>query len=145
MDHDRVLIATDGSEQSIDAAAYACDLARRHDATLHAVFVMDTDPPGFRGAVDVETLRSELHAQGERAIDAITELAAEHGVELETAILEGQPFDEVLTYAEDNDVDAIVVGRRGRSANIRILLGSTTDSILRHSSVPVIVIPKRSG
>ena len=144
MQYDSVLIATDGSQQATDAAAHACDLAKRHEATLHAVFVMDTENPDVGSAVDAETLRRELREQGEMALQAVGETATEYDVELETALLEGVPFDAVLTYVDENDIDVIVVGRRGRSENIRIVLGSTVDSILRHSSVPVFVYPKPS-
>ena len=145
MQYDSVLIATDGSEQATDAAAHASDLAERHDATLHAVFVMDTENPDVGGVVDAERLRAKLEKRGESALEAVSEVATEYDVELETALLEGSPFDAVLTYVEENDVSVVVVGRRGRSENIRVLLGSTADSILRHSSVPVLVCPKPSG
>ena len=145
MQYNRVLIATDGSEQATEAAAHACDLARRHDAPLHAVFVMDTENPDLSGAIDSERLREELRERGEAALEAVGEVATEYDLDLETALIEGEPFDEVLTYADENDISAIVIGRRGRSENIRVLLGSTADSILRHSSVPVVVCPKSDG
>ncbi len=145
MHYDSVLIATDGSEQATDAAAHACDLARRHDARLYAVFVMNTENPDIGDAVDSERLRDELRERGKRALEAVREVAAEYDIDPETALLEGEPFDEVLTYVEENDICAIVVGRRGRSENIRVLLGSTADSILRHSPVPVVVCPKSEG
>jgi nucleotide-binding universal stress UspA family protein len=145
MQYDSVLIATDGSEQATDAASHACDLARRHDATLHAVFAMDTENPDLGDAVETDAIRAELEEHGETALEAVAEVAAAHDVELETTLLEGEPFDAVLTYVEENDVSVIVVGRRGRSENLRVLLGSTADSILRHSSVPVFVCPRTPG
>lgn len=143
MRYDSVLIATDGSEQATDASAHACDLAKRHDATLHAVFVMDTENPDIGTAVGSEMLEGELRERGRKALEAVTETAADYDIDPETALLEGQPFDAVLTYVDENDIGVIVVGRRGRSENIRVLLGSTADSVLRHSAVPVFVCPKR--
>ncbi|MEF8808595.1 universal stress protein [Natronomonas sp.] len=140
MEYERVLVATDGSEHATDAAAHACDLANRHDATLDAVYVMDTENADM-DVVDAETLSSELRTRGEAALQAVVETAGPFDIDVETMLLEGVPFEEVLTYTEENGVDVIVVGRRGRSEYKRVLLGSTTDAILRHSPVPVFVCP----
>lgn len=142
MEYERVLVATDGSDPATEAAEHACDLAERHDAPLHAVYVMDTENPDVDEVIDADTLRDQLRAQGEAALEKVVEIAEPYGVDVETAILEGVPFDEVVTYVEDEDVDAVVVGRRGRTESIRIPLGSTTDAILRHTPVPVLVCPR---
>lgn len=143
MEYEHVLVATDGSEHANEAVAHACDLASRHGATLHAVHVMDTDSPEVSDVADSETLTQALEGVGEAALESATTVVADQGFDgpVETRLLEGIPFDEVLSYVEDNEVDVVVVGRRGRSESIRLPLGSTTDAIIRHTDVPVFVCP----
>ncbi|MFC6793182.1 universal stress protein [Halobaculum halobium] len=57
-----------------------------------------------------------------------------------TSIREGVPHEELLSYAEDQGVDLVVVGAKGRSAFQTVLLGSTTEAILRADQVPVLVV-----
>lgn len=143
MEYRTVLVATDGSKHAMEATAHACDLADRHDATLHVIHVMDVDHPEVTDVADSKTRGAELKQVGEDVLESTTEVVADQNFEgpVETRLLEGVPYDEVLTYAEDNDVDVIVVGRRGRSESIRLPLGGTTDAIIRHTAVPVFVCP----
>ena len=67
-------------------------------------------------------------------------LAAEHGIDLEAATEIGRPARAILDYADDNDVDQIVVGSHGRSGLGRALLGSVAETVTRRAKIPVAVI-----
>jgi nucleotide-binding universal stress UspA family protein len=61
------------------------------------------------------------------------------GVAAQKVIVKGKAADEILDYAEKNNVDLIVISTHGRSGGVRWILGSVTDKIIRHSTVPVLV------
>jgi nucleotide-binding universal stress UspA family protein len=58
----------------------------------------------------------------------------------QTSLLEGQPYEEIVTYAESNDIDMIVLGVRGHGLVKTLLLGSTTDRVVRRSPCPVLSV-----
>jgi nucleotide-binding universal stress UspA family protein len=76
---------------------------------------------------------SEIHTTA-------TNLAAEHGVELATVTEVGRPGKKILAYADDNDVDQIVIGSHGRSGLDQALLGSVAETVTRRAQIPVAVI-----
>lgn len=139
----RILVPTDGSEEVESAVEMALELARTHDATLHVLFIVD--PPrsisgageGFTG---LDNLLDELEAEGQRATERVAERGDDSGVEVETAVRRGNPHDDVLAYADEHDVDLIVMGTHGRTGVKRALLGSVTENVVRHSEIPVLTV-----
>ncbi|WP_121820710.1 universal stress protein [Halostella salina] len=142
--YDRILVATDGSENAGRATRHALELARQHDAELHALYVIETRTGYDNAIVDPEVVRQNLREEGEAALSAI-EASPDAEVSVTTVIREGVPHDELLTYAEEQKVDLVVVGAKGRSAFKTILLGSTTEALLRADTVPVLVIHGETG
>ncbi|MHC3437534.1 universal stress protein [Natrialbaceae archaeon A-gly3] len=138
--YDSVLVATDGSDDATQAASHAVGLARDLEATLYGVSVVETRREYDNAIVDPEEVRRRLRADARDALSDLEEAAESGGIELETAVLEGVPHEELLAYADDHDVDAIVVGARGESSFKRVLLGSTVDAIVRLSPIPVVVV-----
>lgn len=137
--YDHILLATDGSERAATAARHAIELARRYGATLHAVYVIETRIGYDNAIVDPEEVRRNFRSEGREALATI-ESSAGDGISVVTSILEGIPEEELLGYIDVNDIDVIVMGAKGRSAFKTILLGSTTEAILRADVVPVLVI-----
>lgn len=134
-----VLLAVDGSDDSMEAARRAVDLAARYGAELGACYVIETRTAYDNAIVDPETVDRVLREEGEAALAAVAELAAEEGVPVRGAIRHGTPHEELLDHAEREGADLIVVGRQGRSPLKAVLLGSTTDAVVRLSPVPVVV------
>ena len=135
--YDRILVPTDGSEPAAVAGDMAIALAEAFEADVHAVFVQETGGWPF-GLSEEET--AELRRLGEEAVGQIADRAAEAGIEATTAVLEdSDPIHEtVLAYADEHDIDAIVIGTRGRSGVGRMLVGSVTEQLLRESTIPVV-------
>lgn len=79
--------------------------------------------------------------EAEELFAAADELADEHGMELDTVIVEGRPAEAIVAFAEEQGVDQIVMGSRGRSGVSRVLLGSVAGTVVQDSSVPVTVVP----
>jgi len=133
-----ILVATDGSDAATDALERGVELAERMDAVVHILSVVDaTANPMQFGVADV----AELHEARERLVEEVVAAVDDRDVELQGAIRRGRPADAILTYAEENGIDLLVVGRTGRGRVAQALLGSTTDRLLRDSSLPVIVVP----
>ncbi|MCL9818072.1 universal stress protein [Natronocalculus amylovorans] len=146
MAYDQILIGIDGSEQSLNGARQAIELAAAVNGCIHAVYVIDTRREYDNDIIDPDVIRSDLASVGEDALARIESAAIEHDVSFRTSIHEGKPATVLLQYADRNDIDAIFVGSHGRDAGRsleRALLGSTTDALLRQSSVPVTVCPPK--
>lgn len=140
--YDAILVPTDGSEPSLRAAEHAAGLAARFDATLHALYVVDANPSPL--AVSRADVRETLREVGEQAAESVFEnverVAADAGVELETAMVEGAPAERIVDYAGDNGVDLVVMGTHGRSGLGKRLLGSVTERVVRNAPVPVLTV-----
>jgi nucleotide-binding universal stress UspA family protein len=142
--YDRVLVPTDGSDALDDALDHGLDLARRHDAEVHAVYVVDQRQ--YLGAPeDVRAdIEGTLRHEGEAALATVEERALEHDIDVVPAIREGIPYKEVLEHAGESDADVIVIGTHGKTGRDRIAtLGSVTERIVKHADVPVFVVTVR--
>ncbi len=137
--YDTILVPTDGSEPAENAAEGAIALARRFDASIHAVHVLDLgDLP-----TDVRAnTTGELARPGEAALTEITDLANDADVAVTTSTIETTEavHEEIVDYAVDHGVDLVVMGTRGRAGLDRLILGSTTARTLRTSPVPVLTV-----
>ncbi|MBX0296138.1 universal stress protein [Haloarcula nitratireducens] len=141
--YDRILVATDGSDNARRATHQALDLARQSGAELHAVYVIETRTGYDNAIVDPDTVRQNLREEGAEALTAI-EAEGKPNISVVTSIREGVPHEELLAYVADQEIDLVVVGAKGRSAFKTILLGSTTEALLRADQVPVLVVNSTS-
>ena len=140
--YDSILVATDGSEPATVAAEHAVALAASTDATVHALFVVDTDTGWLTvSKADVrDSIREIGEAASEEALRRVETLATEAGVQFEPAVREGSPETEIIAYAQDADVDMIVLGTHGHNALKRRLLGSVAERVINGAAVPVTTI-----
>jgi nucleotide-binding universal stress UspA family protein len=137
--YDQILIPYDGSDEAIKGAKHGIELAAALDAEVHALYVIDL--PGAPRALalrdDEESIREEYREYGEGVLDNLSEVAAEHGVKCTTVMRTGTPNEEIVDYAEDEGMDAIVMGSAYRGT-IGGILGGTMDKVVRTATVPVI-------
>lgn len=139
----RILVPIDDSDRSTTALEFALDT--HPEETIVALHVIDPAeyPSGGIEAgtvVDFERFREEYEAQGERLLEGAESLASEADVEIETVLETGRPARTIVSYADTEDVDHIVMGSRGRTGASRILLGSVAEAVTRRSPVPVTVV-----
>lgn len=137
--YNQILIATDGSDNAQRATRQALDLARQYGAELHAIYVIETRTGYDNAIVDPDTVRQNLREDGEEVLTAI-ETEGEPDVSVVTSVREGVPHEELLSYIKDQGIDLVVLGAKGRSVFKTILLGSTTEALLRADQVPVLVV-----
>jgi nucleotide-binding universal stress UspA family protein len=147
----KIMVATDGSDCSVLAAEKGIELARLSGGTVYAVCVVSTASLSMYGdyfsSMGVnpywELIYEELKNQGHQAVDSIKDLGAAKGINVESVLLEGHPADELIRYAEENEMDIIVMGTLGRTGIDRLLLGSVAGNVVRHSKVPVMVVSEK--
>lgn len=140
MTHERILIATDDSEPAQRATEEAIALARSFDATLYALYVLETaePPPWFEDPAAKPGVDTKAH----QALDGVISAATERNFDREivSAIVRGQTAPAILEYAEEHDIDLIVIGTHGRTGLDRALMGSIAENIVRESRVPVVTV-----
>lgn len=137
--YEHMLIPYDGSKEAKRGAEHGIALAEALGSTVHGLYVMDL--PGAPRALalrdDEEEIRREYREYGERELEALGQIAADHDVEYEHHIRTGSPAEEIVDFADSEEIDVVVMGSayRGKLGN---LLGGTADSVVRASTVPVI-------
>ena len=135
-----VLVAYDGSEPAREAVAYALDEHSDDEVVLLRVVEL------AGGATDAglelvrESLRDRREEVSESTADELDDLLDETDVETNLTTVVGEPEKEIVSYADEHDVDHIVVGSYGRGGVSRVLLGSVAETVARRSAVPVTIV-----
>ncbi|WP_049923791.1 universal stress protein [Halopiger djelfimassiliensis] len=151
--YERILVPTDGSDTAEVAVDHALDLAEKYGAEVHALYVVDTDSMSLSlGAEQVDRIRQgqygemeEVRTRAEKATATVTDRAEELGLDAVEHVSAGRPHSLIEEYADDNDIDLIVMGSHGRAGIRRTLLGSVTERTLRSTTIPVLVVDARAG
>ncbi len=139
--YDDVLIPTDGSEAVDRALDHAIPLASDHDATVHALYVVDGRVLAANSGDLREAVAADLRSQGDTAVQAVADRAGAAGLDVETTVTQGTPDTEIVAYAASNDVDLVVLSPTGKSPRERIQsLGSVSDRVADDATVPVLLI-----
>ncbi len=140
--YQHIMIATDGSDQARRAADHAIAIAKAFQAKLSALAVIDiyafmnSQAPQY--GVD---LLEEERALLQKAVDEIAKKAREAGIaKVDSSVVEGAPKTQIVQTIHDTGVDLVVVGSHGRDIIERLLLGSTSEHLIRHSPCPVLVV-----
>ncbi|MFC6906223.1 universal stress protein [Halalkalicoccus tibetensis] len=149
--YDTILVPTDGSDVAELAVERAIDLAETYGATLHTLYVVDTDAMDLSlGTEQVDRIRAgkfgemeEVERKARDATDRVVERAEESGVPTVEHIAAGRPHTVITSYADEHDADMIVMGSHGRSGVSRVLLGSVAERVLRTTHRPVLVVDAR--
>ncbi|WP_410509386.1 universal stress protein [Methanosarcina hadiensis] len=139
----KIMIATDGSEPVKKAVDTAVEVARLSGAKLYAVYVVASGGHTFGHPRDIgweRAMREHLSAEGREATAYVESAAKAANVEVESVLLEGSPAQEIVDFAEENDIDLIVMGTLGKTGIERFLLGSVAQNVVRHFSKAVLVV-----
>lgn len=141
----KILLATDGSEEARLAKQAALELSTNTGSEIHVAYVLPS-PTELRGhhLYSAEVMRSILE-QAEGEARSFLEEEAKHigesgGKVAETHLRTGEPDKEIVRLSEELGVGAIVIGSRGLGAVKRALMGSVSDSVVRHAHCPVFVV-----
>ncbi len=136
--YNRILIPTDGSSGMSRVYEHARSVATE-GTEIHVLYVVNTASfANMPMETSWEGVAGMLHDEGEAALRTAEEEL--DGLRVETAILEGQPNREIVTYAAENGCDLILMGTNGRGGLNRLLLGSVAERVVRTSPVPVLTV-----
>jgi nucleotide-binding universal stress UspA family protein len=145
--YQRILVATDGSTLSKKAVTAAISLAALTGAELVALKVVPRYPMSyFEGGMtispqEVARVEKEWSDNGQAVVDAVKDAATKKGVKAKAVIARSDLVAEaVIAAAKKNKADLIVMASHGRKGIKRVLLGSETQHVLTHSTVPVLVL-----
>lgn len=139
----KILLATDGSEEAVLAARTAVDLAEKTGSELHVAYVFRTqaafeyDAMGF----NIEEPHEEVRQMGKRLLDDYVRQVKEAGGAVAGAHFRmGRPDEGIVAVAEEIGAGLIVMGSRGLGGVRRALMGSVSDSVVRHAHCPVMIV-----
>jgi nucleotide-binding universal stress UspA family protein len=134
----RILLATDGSREAELAATTAVDLAEKTDCELHVVYV----EPALPMIADfAEPGPERTQPESRRLLDEQVErIRAAGGIVAGAHLRLGRPDNQIVWVAEEVGAGLIVIGSRGHGGVRRALMGSVSDSVVRHAHCPVLVV-----
>lgn len=146
----KILLATDSSEDAELALSTAIDLANDTNSQLHVVTVGPWNPdPAY--AVHEASFRWETYEQASEAIrkeaqeildNQVRTIEEGGGTVQEAYLRRGRKDEEIIRVAEEIGAGLIVMGSRGMGGVRRALMGSVSDSVIRHAHCPVLVVRK---
>jgi nucleotide-binding universal stress UspA family protein len=138
-----MMVAIDGSDHSIKAAEYALNIAKTYGATLHAVTVTYI-PESYHMKQEDAIAKSKLgdSIDAKSWFEMFNQTAKENNIPLKPELINShRPVDYVLLeYAEQEKIDLIVVGTRGRSGFKKLLLGGVASGVVTYAHCPVMVV-----
>lgn len=145
MDIQNILIPTDFSDCAEHALTKAVDLARRFDATLHMLHVVDELDPEFYGVDDAQKRATEIRGQIREAAQQRLQRFLPDGepVEINTSVSVHLSFDVAATiheYIDEAKIDLVVMGTHGHRNIERLMLGNVADKLVRHAECPVLTV-----
>ena len=140
----RILVPTDGSEITVKAIQAAISMAKLMGAEVFALAVKEPFPYSAISEMQPVPPQEFLDAQERVAaarVKAVGEAAAEAGVACQGHSVEGlHPWEAILDHGKAQNCDLIVMASHGRRGMSALLLGSETQKVLTHSTVPVLVV-----
>jgi nucleotide-binding universal stress UspA family protein len=140
----RILLPTDFSDHSKQAAKYACAFAEQFGAELHLLHVLQdlvamVPEPGLAFPPPGDYMQ-ELTASAEKGLAGFLDPQWAAGKNIVRETRQGPPFLEIVRYAKENNIDLIVLGTHGRSGLAHMLLGSVAEKVVRKAPCPVLTV-----
>lgn len=137
-----ILVTTDFSEFSTAAVEYASSFALLYGAKIHLVHVIEPGP--VVGVPNIELQSSNVSEEAEAAAQEemrkFVYWKLQNNTNLEQVILHGEPHKEIARYAQEHEIDLIVIATHGRAGLAHMLMGSVAEKILRLSPIPVLAV-----
>ena len=134
---EKMLLATDGSQDSQVAAQRALDLAEMYQRDLIVISVADVRPETYGVAPQIT---EGLIAKAKEYVAEVKNQAALGGINVTPLVREGDPFEVITKFAAENGVSLIIMGSHGVTGLRRLLMGSVTEKVLGHTPCPVLVV-----
>ena len=136
--YETILVPTDGSEHAERAVEVAFQLADEQDATVHALFVVDTHLYGEPALGSVELFVDEIGDYGSDLLSELVGRGTERGIAVERTVRHGDPHEVIVEYADEIDADLVVMGYQGQSH--RMHRGAVVERVLDETDRHVLVV-----
>jgi nucleotide-binding universal stress UspA family protein len=134
---ERILVAVDGSQQSVNATRLALSIAKGTGARISFISIVEmSDVPTLMS--ETQSINSEDHAQV--ALGMAMKMALAMNVNAEVVLRKGHPASQINRFAEECKPDLIVLGSRGRSGTTGLLLGSVSSAVLKNTHYPILIV-----
>lgn len=137
--YDTILVGTDGSESANNAVEYAMILADKFGSELHAVTVVNTRRYGEPALSSMELVINELEDRGTQQLQEIGEQCEQRNIDVITQCFHGEPSEELVRYADEQEVDIIVLGYQGRT-HTGDRMGSTANRVVNGTDRAVLLV-----
>ena len=136
-----ILLPTDFSETTLAATRYGIEFARRFQATLHLLHVIE-DPVVYLPMFESYPLpsRGDFENYAQTALDNWIVDEDVSDITIERSWVHGSPFVEILRYAREQQNDLIIVGTHGRGFTAHFLMGSVAEKVVRKAPCPVLTV-----
>lgn len=139
----KIVVGCDFSADSELAMDYSLSMAQEFESELHLVHVVE--PSGYKDLFKLpeesgERFKQELYDMIKERLNSLVPEDARAWIRPQISLLVGKPYAEIIRYAEMNDIDLIALGIRGHGMVEELLVGSTTDRVIRQAPCPVLSI-----
>lgn len=137
-----ILVTTDFSDFSAAAVEHASTLALLYGARIHLLHVIETGlPPECRdGDVNIPGVIWDLESHVQEEMRKFVYWKLQNNMNLEQVIRYGEAYREIVRYAQEKDIDLIVIATHGRSGLAHMLMGSVAERVVRLSPGPVLAV-----
>ncbi|MCL4456516.1 MAG: universal stress protein [Nitrospirae bacterium] len=140
-EHGKILVATDGSDFSKAAVCQAINLAKICSSKIYAISVVEVNQEFESLAPNVV---EKMEKETKEHLDGVKAQISKEGIECETIVHQGEePYEFIVSEAEKNNVDIIVMGSHGRTGLKRLLMGSVTSRVIGHAPCSVLVVKEK--
>ena len=141
MPYKKILIPTDNSKVSIEAAKQGLEIAKLMNSKVYVIYVVDIMPfVGLPTEGFWESMKEILEEEGKEAFNKIESIAKEFDINIVSEILEGNPAKEIVEYANKKNINLIVMGTSGKSGIDKLLLGSVAEKVSKRAQCPILLV-----
>ena len=151
----KILLPTDGSENSKRANKHALWIADKSNADIVIMYVIESHFPELATGLPFSTLPTpderfyeEIREEGNKIIDNFKQELEDvqckgicKNTNVKSIITEGKPSNEIVSILDKENIDLVVMGASGRHGLDRFVIGSVTERVVRNAKKPVMVIP----
>ncbi|MDO8886030.1 universal stress protein [Candidatus Oleimmundimicrobium sp.] len=141
---EKILFPTDGSKTAERAREFAVNIAKATSAKIIVLSVAPTPTTlsGFQPAI-ASRFESELKNKMMEIAKTAKKKILDEGVKADFKVVSGDPSDRIVELAEEEKVDAIVMGTHGTTGLARFFIGSVADRVVRKAHCPIVLVPEK--
>lgn len=140
----KILVAFDGSQGSKCAVEVAKDIGLKFNSHLIVLTVVPLEKTMnvYRNMLYADEIKENIDSDARERLNIAKEVVGNYPGNIETIILDGDPAKEIVAYAEEENVNLIVLGNRGHGMFSRTLLGSVSNKIINQTTISTLVVKK---